>query len=64
MQMESGLDTGPVFAEARTAIDPRETSGELLVRLAHLGASLLTCDRGILDYARRTPGVPVCDGRG
>jgi len=42
MQMESGLDTGPVFAEARTAIDPRETSGELLVRLAHLGASLLT----------------------
>ena len=29
-----------------------------------LGASLLTCDRGIVAYARRTPGIPVCDARG
>ena len=36
----------------------------LLAHAQSLGASLLTCDRGILDYARRTPGVPVCDGRG
>ena len=41
MQMEAGLDTGPVFAEARTPIHADETSGQLLGRLAELGAQLL-----------------------
>ena len=36
----------------------------LLAHAASLGASLVTCDRGIVDYAKRTPGVPVCDARG
>jgi len=36
----------------------------LLAHAQSLGASLLTCDRGIVGYARRTPGIPVCDGRG
>ena len=35
----------------------------LLAHAQSLGASLLTCDRGIVAYARRTPGIPVCDGR-
>lgn len=35
----------------------------LLAHAQALGASLLTCDRGIVAYARRTPGIPVCDGR-
>lgn len=36
------------------------------ILLAHaqiLGASLMTCDRGIVGYASRTPGIPVCDAR-
>jgi len=41
MQLEAGLDTGPVYASRRTAIGERETAGELLVRLAELGAGLL-----------------------
>lgn len=41
MQLDEGMDTGPVYAEARVAIEPRETSGELLARLAPIGAALL-----------------------
>jgi methionyl-tRNA formyltransferase len=37
MQMEAGLDTGPVRATARTAID-RKTAGDLTAELAELGA--------------------------
>jgi len=40
MQMEAGLDTGPVLAEARTAID-RKTAGELTAELAEMGAKLM-----------------------
>jgi len=41
MQMEQGLDTGPVFATQRTRIGPRETGGSLHDRLAAIGAKLL-----------------------
>jgi methionyl-tRNA formyltransferase len=41
MRMESGLDTGPVFAEAALAIGADETAGELHDRLAALGGELL-----------------------
>jgi methionyl-tRNA formyltransferase len=37
MQMDAGLDTGPVFHEARTSIAPSETSAELSERLIELG---------------------------
>ncbi len=40
MQMEEGLDTGPVLLRAATPIGPRETAGELFERLAKLGATL------------------------
>ena len=40
MQMEAGLDTGPVRATARTSID-RKTAGELTEELARLGAKLM-----------------------
>ncbi len=40
MQMEAGLDTGPVRAEARTPVDGK-TAGELTAELAALGAGLL-----------------------
>ena len=41
MKMEAGLDTGPVFVCAATAIGPQETAGELHDRLALMGAKLL-----------------------
>jgi len=41
MQMEAGLDTGPVYASAATPIAADETSGELHDRLAALGGELL-----------------------
>lgn len=51
MQMEAGLDTGPVLAEARTPIGPEETTGDLHDRLADMGAALIAevLDRLPLD---------------
>lgn len=49
MQMEAGLDTGPVLAEARTTIGPEETTADLHDRLAELGAAL------IVDVLERLP---------
>ncbi|MBV0892458.1 methionyl-tRNA formyltransferase [Paracoccus sp. Z118] len=57
MQMEAGLDTGPVLAEARTGIGPTDTTGDLHDRLAGLGAALIveTLDRMPL------PAVPQAE---
>lgn len=41
MQMEAGLDTGPVLLERRTPITRTDTGGSLHDRLAALGAELL-----------------------
>lgn len=41
MQMEAGLDTGPVLAEARTPIGAEETTADLHDRLAGMGAGLI-----------------------
>ena len=41
MQMEAGLDTGPVMMSARTKIKDYETAGQLHDRLALMGASLI-----------------------
>lgn len=51
MQMEAGLDTGPVLAEARTPIGPEDTTGDLHDRLADMGAALIAevLDRLPLD---------------
>lgn len=40
-QIEEGLDSGPVFGVVTERIRPRDTSGELLERLAASGAHLL-----------------------
>jgi methionyl-tRNA formyltransferase len=40
-QLEAGLDTGPVFGRLVEPIGPRDTSGDLLGRLADAGAGLL-----------------------
>jgi methionyl-tRNA formyltransferase len=41
MQMEAGLDTGPVLLERRTPITPDDTGGSLHDRLSLLGADVL-----------------------
>jgi methionyl-tRNA formyltransferase len=41
MQMDEGMDTGPVLARVETAIGPDETGDELFERLSALGAELL-----------------------
>ncbi|HEX3478741.1 MAG TPA: methionyl-tRNA formyltransferase [Kofleriaceae bacterium] len=41
MQLDEGMDTGPVYLERSVAIDPDETAGELLERLAPIGAEAL-----------------------
>jgi len=41
MQLEAGLDTGPVYATRRTPIGEREAAGELRSRLVEIGSELL-----------------------
>ena len=41
MQMDAGLDTGPVLMEAAHVIAPRETAGSLTAALAQLGADAI-----------------------
>jgi methionyl-tRNA formyltransferase len=41
MQMEAGLDTGPILAQSETAILPDESAGHLHDRLSNLAADLL-----------------------
>ncbi len=54
MQMEDGLDTGPVAMSERVGIGPDETAGDLAERLSRLGADLMVralaaLGRGALD---------------
>jgi methionyl-tRNA formyltransferase len=56
MRLEAGLDTGPVVHRIETEIAPDETGGELVERLAELGAealvealTLLVADAGRSD---------------
>jgi len=41
MQMDAGLDTGPVLARQATPIGPEDTAGTLHDRLASIGAALM-----------------------
>jgi methionyl-tRNA formyltransferase len=54
MQMEAGLDTGPVRAEGRTPIDSK-TAGALTAELAQLGAELMVQVLADLDGHPPTP---------
>jgi methionyl-tRNA formyltransferase len=62
MQMEAGLDTGPVLMAERLAIG-RKTAGELHDALAHLGADLMVRTLGALERGSITAtpqtGEPV-----
>ncbi len=59
MQMDAGLDTGPVFRTVRTPIGPTETSGELFERLSGLGATAL--EEFLLAFPDVDPPTPQSD---
>jgi methionyl-tRNA formyltransferase len=52
MQMDAGLDTGPVHRMVHTPIGPHETQAELFARLAELGAGALG------EFLGALPNVP------
>jgi methionyl-tRNA formyltransferase len=58
MQMEKGLDTGPVLLAQKTPIGPEETGGELHDRLAALGAQVLADGLGLLRAGIRPVPQP------
>ena len=59
-QIEEGLDTGPVFGMLVEKIGPRDTSGELLSRLASAGAGLVVSVLdAIADGTARAVPQPV-----
>jgi methionyl-tRNA formyltransferase len=62
MRMEAGLDTGPVLAEARTAIGPDDTAGTLHDRLAAMGAPLMVQALAALAEGRARPRPQPDDG--
>lgn len=59
-QLEQGLDTGPVYGTLTDEVGPADTSGDLLERLAHSGAGLLTAVLdAIEDGTARAEPQPV-----
>jgi len=65
MQMEAGLDTGPVLMTEALPIGPGDTTGDLHVRLSDLGARLITDALDRLDDLSPRPqpdaGVTYAD---
>ena len=61
MQMEEGLDTGPVLMAERVPVG-RKTSGELAGELSRLGADLMVRALGALERGGVTPVVQSADG--
>lgn len=60
MQMEAGLDTGPVLLRHETGIGPEETTGQLHDRLSAMGAKAIVEALDQLDVL--TPDPQPADG--
>ncbi|EEW26266.1 methionyl-tRNA formyltransferase [Rhodobacter ferrooxidans] len=60
MQMEAGLDTGPVLLRQATPIGPEDTTGALHDRLAALGAKLIL--QALADLSNLPPQPQPDDG--
>ena len=58
MQMEKGLDTGPVLLAQALDIGPEETGGQLHDRLSELGARVLSDALGLLRATIQLPPHP------
>ena len=59
MQMEAGLDTGPVYARSSLDIAATETAGDLHDRLANLGGELLVRHIDDIANGRLVPKAQV-----
>ncbi len=55
MQMDAGMDTGPILHQVPTPIPPDETAGELRVRLAEIGALALVEALTLMEETGITP---------
>ena len=62
MQMDAGVDTGPVLAQRSVGIAPDETAGELTDRLAGLGADLLVHTLRDLEAGQIEPKPQTDEG--
>jgi methionyl-tRNA formyltransferase len=58
MQMDAGLDTGPMIEVAEMAITPRDTAGTLTTRLAAAGARAIVDVLARLARDGRLPAAP------
>ncbi|WP_225764980.1 methionyl-tRNA formyltransferase [Stenotrophomonas sp. Marseille-Q4652] len=58
MQMEAGLDTGPVLLSQKTPISDSDTGGQLHDRLAELGAQVLADGLGLLRAGLKPVAQP------
>ncbi len=66
MQMDEGMDTGPILSQQAEPIRPDDTTGSLSARLARLGADLLIetlpcyLEGKIRPRPQPTEGVTIC----
>ena len=60
MQMEAGLDTGPVLMRGATDIEPTDTTGDLHDRLSQMGAALTV--KALEQLDRLSPVAQPQDG--
>lgn len=61
-RIDEGLDTGPLLLQESVTIGGHETSGELLGRLAHMGAALLVATIDALEDGTLTARPQPEDG--
>lgn len=61
-RLEEGLDTGPVLGRLTETVRPRDTSGDLLGRLADSGAHLLVATLDALEDGTVVPEPQPADG--
>src|SRR5690606_9544399 len=60
--LEEGLDTGPVLGRLTETVRPRDTSGDLLGRLATAGAGLLVASFDALERGELVPEPQPAEG--
>jgi len=61
-RLEQGLDTGPVYGVTTEEVRPRDTSGDLLERLAVAGAGLLVATLDAIEDGVVQPAPQPADG--
>ena len=62
LQMDAGVDTGPILAQARLPLAPDATAGPLEGQLANLGARLMVQTLDGLAHGRVTPVPQPAEG--